>query len=164
MMALTGFGVGLNTNPGTLHALAYFPGMTAPITCLAAFAHPFGGTIAITIMSTVFNNRSGLNHEDPRSGIYWAFISMIPIMWISVLITTLLGNVWLGKEGTHQVAHGFWFWNLLRGKRLEKVTMARMEDSGTAGGNGDIGMKAVSRHIAEERRGMVGDGVRYQSA
>lgn len=164
MMALTGYGVGLNTNPGTLHALAYFPGMTAPITCLAAFAHPFGGTITITIMSTVFNNRSGLNHEDPRSGIYWAYIAVIPIMWASVFMATFLGNVWLGKEGTHQVVHGFWFWNLLRGKRLEKVTMARMEDSGPAGRNGDIAMKAVPRHTTEQRGDTVGNGVRYESA
>ncbi|EAQ83590.1 hypothetical protein CHGG_09994 [Chaetomium globosum CBS 148.51] len=164
MMALAGFGVGVTTNPGTLHALAYFPGMTAPITCLASFANPFGGTITITIMSTVFNNRSGVNHEDPKSGIYWAFIAVIPIMWLSVIITTFLGNVWLGKEGTHQVVHGFWFWNLLRGKRLEKVTMARMEDSGPAGGNGDIGMKTVPRHTAEQQRDTGGDGVRYQSA
>ncbi|KAK3293051.1 major facilitator superfamily domain-containing protein [Chaetomium fimeti] len=158
MMALTGFGVGLTTNPGTLHALAYFPGMTAPISCLASFAHPFGGTITLTIMSTVFNNRSGLNHEDPRSGIFWAFVAVIPIMWVSVIITTFLGNVWLGKEGTHEVVHGFWFWNLLRGKRLERVTMARMEDSGPAGVNGDIGMKPVPRHNAEQQRETAGDG------
>ncbi|KAH6847721.1 hypothetical protein B0I37DRAFT_431517 [Chaetomium sp. MPI-CAGE-AT-0009] len=164
MMALTGFGVGLTTNPGTLHALAYFPGMTAPITCLASFAHPFGGTITLTIMSTVFNNRSGLNHEDPGSGIFWAFAAVIPIMWLAVIITTFLGNVWLGKDGSHEVVHGFWFWNLLRGRRLERVTMARMEDSGPASGNGDIGMKAVPRPGAEQQGETAGDRVRYQSA
>ncbi|CAP62043.1 LOW QUALITY PROTEIN: uncharacterized protein PODANS_5_740 [Podospora anserina S mat+] len=52
MMALAGFGVGTNTNPGSLHGLAYFPHMTAAITCIVTFAVPFGGTIALTIMST----------------------------------------------------------------------------------------------------------------
>lgn len=143
MMALTGFGVGVNMNPGTLHALAYAPGMTAPVTCLSSFAVPFGGTIAITIMSTVFNNRSGSSHEDPKSGIVWAFVAVIPIMWTAVLITTFLGNVWLGKDGNHQVGAGAWFWNLLRGKSLERVTMARMEDIRSVDGNGDINMQAV---------------------
>lgn len=68
MMALAGFGVGTNTNPGSLHGLAYFPHMTAAITCIVTFAVPFGGTIALTIMSTVFNNRSGINHADPKTG------------------------------------------------------------------------------------------------
>ncbi|KAK3306000.1 uncharacterized protein B0T15DRAFT_398589 [Chaetomium strumarium] len=129
MMALTGFGVGVNMNPATLHALAYFPGMTAPITCLASFAFPFGGTITLTIMSTVFNNRSGENHMDPKSGIVWAYTSVIPIMWLSVLATTFLGNVWLGKDGNYEVVHGSWLWSHLRGQKLDKVTMARVEDT-----------------------------------
>jgi hypothetical protein len=143
MMALTGYGVGLNMNPGILHGLAYFPGMTAPISCLASFAFPFGGTITLTIMSTVFNNKSGPNHEDPKSGIVWAYVAVVPVVWLAVLMTTFLGNVWIGKDGNHEVVHGSWFWNLLRGKKLEKVTMARMESAGLGEGNGDIGLKAV---------------------
>ncbi|KAK4038324.1 major facilitator superfamily domain-containing protein [Parachaetomium inaequale] len=150
MMALTGFGVGLNTNPTVLHGLAYFPGMTASITCLASFANPFGGTITLTIMSTVFNNRSGPNHEDPRSGIVWAFVAVIPIVWLAVLITTLLGNVWIGKDGNHEVMHGSWLWSLLGGKGFERVTILRMEDTGSVGGNGYIDLKAVSQRRAEQ--------------
>ncbi len=142
MMALTGFGVGVNMNPSSLHALAYAPDMTAPIVCLSSFAFPFGGTIALTIMSTVFNNRSGTNHEDPKSGIVWAYVAVVPIMWISVVITTFLGNVWIGKDGNHQVVHGAWFWNLLAGKKLEKVTMSRIE-AVESDGPGDIKLKAV---------------------
>ena len=127
MMALTGFGVGINMNPGTLHALAYFPGMTAPITCLTSFAFPFGGTVTLTIMSSVFNNKSGVGHADPRTGIVWAFAAVAPIMWLAVLITTFLGNVWIGKDGNHQVVRGAWFWSLITRKRLEKVTRSRME-------------------------------------
>ncbi|KAG7294164.1 hypothetical protein NEMBOFW57_004233 [Staphylotrichum longicolle] len=149
MMALTGYGVGLNMNPGMLHGLAYFPGMTAPITCLASFAFPFGGTIALTIMSTVFNNKSGPNHSDPKSGIVWAYVAVVPIVWLAVLITTFLGNVWIGKDGNHEVVHGSWFWSLLTGKKLEKVTMARVDPGGLDDRNGDIGLKAVPRSRVE---------------
>jgi len=150
MIALTGFGVGVNMNPGSLHALAYFPGMTAPITCLVSFAFPFGGTITLTIMSTVFNNRSGPNHSDLKSGIMWAYVAVIPIMWLAVLITTFLGNVWIGKDGNHEMVHGAWFWSFLRGKKLEKVTMARVEDAGSVR-NGDIDLKPVHMSKPEAR-------------
>lgn len=149
MMALTGYGVGLNMNPGMLHGLAYFPGMTAPITCLASFAFPFGGTIALTIMSTVFNNKSGPNHSDPKSGIVWAYVAVVPIVWLAVLITTFLGNVWIGKDGNHEVVHGSWFWSLLTGKKLEKVTMARVDPGGLDDRNGDIGLKVVPQSRVE---------------
>jgi hypothetical protein len=145
MMALTGFGVGVSMNPGTLHALAYFPGMTAPITCLSSFTMPFGGTITLTIMSTVFNNRSGTNHADPMTGIVWAYVAVIPFVWLSVLATTFMGNVWIGKDGHHQVIHGAWLWDTLRGKRLEKVTMARMEDNRLAEGYQNVGLKDFPR-------------------
>lgn len=128
MMALAGFGVGLNTNPGSLHGLAYFPDMTAPITCLVCFATPFGGTVGLTIMLTVFNNKSGLGHQDPKNGIVWAFVSIIPIMWAGVLVATFLGNVWVGKDGRHDVVHGAWLWSRLRGNSLERVTMAGMDE------------------------------------
>ncbi|KAK4204501.1 major facilitator superfamily domain-containing protein [Triangularia verruculosa] len=128
MMALAGFGVGINTNPGSLHGLAYFPQMTAAITCIVTFAVPFGGTIALTIMSTVFNNRSGTNHAEPKTGIFWGFISLIPLMWLSVLLTTCLGNVWVGKEGAHELIHGVWLWNLVRGRKPKRVRMASTGD------------------------------------
>ncbi|KAL2128679.1 hypothetical protein VTI74DRAFT_8838 [Chaetomium olivicolor] len=143
MMALTGWGVGSVFNPATLHGLAYFPGMTAAITCLASFSNPFGGTITLTIMSTVFNNRSGADHSDPKAGIVWAFIAVIPITWTAALLTTFLGNVWIGKDGKHEVVQGIWFWSRLMGKRLERVTMARAEDLHSVDGNSDVQLKAV---------------------
>ncbi len=106
MMALTGHGVGIRLNAGSLHGLAYFPAMTAQITCLVSFALPFGGAVCLTLMSTVFNNKSGAVHEDPKAGIMWAFIAIIPFMWVTLLITFFLGNVWLGKDGSHEVVHG----------------------------------------------------------
>jgi len=121
MMALTGFGVGLSFNPGSLHALAYFPDMTAPIQCLVSFANPFGGTVGLTLMSTVFNNKSGEGAADPKAGIVWAFVAVVPIMWMSVVMTLLLGNVWiLPGEGGHDIVDGVWLWSLVRGKPLER--------------------------------------------
>jgi hypothetical protein len=68
MMALVGHGVMMRMNPGPLHGLAYFPTITAQITCLVAFAMPFGGLVGLTIMSTVFNNNSGVGQENPKEG------------------------------------------------------------------------------------------------
>lgn len=143
MMALTGYGVGVNFNPGSLHGLAYFPGMTASITCPISFANPFGGTICLTIMMTVFNNRSGPNHADPKTGIVWAFTSMIPIMWLQVLGATFLGNVWIRKDGRHDVVHGAWIWSRLRGKKLEKETMSRRDEPGSVEGTSGVRMKSL---------------------
>ncbi|KAK0624945.1 major facilitator superfamily domain-containing protein [Bombardia bombarda] len=141
MMALTGYGVGMRFNPGSLHGLAYFPGMTAAISCLVSFALPFGGTLTLTLMSTVFNNRSGPNQSDPKSGIMWAFISIIPIVWIGVFVTLFLGNVWILKDGAgHEVVHGPWLWSLLTGRRLERVKI--VEHQGPAG-EGEIMMQGV---------------------
>jgi hypothetical protein len=69
MMALVGHGVMMRMNSGSLHGLAYFPTITAQITCLVAFAMPFGGLVGLTIMSTVFNNKSGVGQENPKEGI-----------------------------------------------------------------------------------------------
>jgi hypothetical protein len=127
MMALTGYGVGLSFNPGSLHALAYFPTMTAPIQCLVAFANPFGGTVGLTIMSVVFSNKSGQGHSDPKAGIMWAFVAVIPIMWSSVLAATFLGNVLIrpAKEGGHDVVDGAWMWSAVTGRKLVKTKMVR---------------------------------------
>lgn len=148
MMALTGFGIGVNTNPGTLHGLAYFPGSTASITCLTSFAYPFGGTITLTIMSTVFNNRSGLMHEDPKMGIFWAYIAAVPIMWTAVLITAFLGNVWIGKDGNHEIMHGSYFFHLVTGRQPEKITMRRMEVEAPEGRSDYIALKNDPESVA----------------
>ncbi|EPS26760.1 hypothetical protein PDE_01699 [Penicillium oxalicum 114-2] len=118
MMALVGHGVGMRMNPASLHGLAYFPQLTAQISCLVSFAIPFGGLVGLTIMSTVFTNKSGLDQADARQGVVWAFISMMPPMWLSVLLTALLGNVWLRKEGGHEVVDGVYLWNCIARKPL----------------------------------------------
>jgi hypothetical protein len=66
MMAVVGHSVMVRMNIGSLHSLAYFPTMTAPISCLVTFAMPFGGVVGLTIMSTVFTNKSGVGQQDPK--------------------------------------------------------------------------------------------------
>ncbi|KAJ5088532.1 Major facilitator superfamily domain general substrate transporter [Penicillium angulare] len=118
MMAVVGFGIGSRMNPASLHGLAYFPAMTAQITSLVSFALPFGGLVGLTIMTTVFTNKSGSGEMDARNGIKWAFIAMIPFMWIAVVLTTLLGNVWILKEGGHEVVCGSYLWSFVARKPL----------------------------------------------
>lgn len=128
MMALVGHGVGIRMNPASLHGLAYFPTMTAQISCLVSFAVPFGGLVGLTIMSTVFTNKSGLGQVDPQRGIMWAFIAMVPVMWLSVLFTTFLGNVWIRKDGGHEVVDGAYLWSFITRKKLERKRRDRQQN------------------------------------
>ncbi|OAA54661.1 Major facilitator superfamily domain, general substrate transporter [Cordyceps fumosorosea ARSEF 2679] len=127
MLALIGQGVMLRMNPASLHYLGYFPDRTSQITCLSAFAIPFGGLVGLTIMTTVFNNKSGVDHLDAKEGITWAFISMIPFMWACVLLALCLGNVWILKNGDHEILHGSYILGLLRRGPLNKELRHRGE-------------------------------------
>jgi len=60
MMAMTGAGTGLRFMPGSLHAIGFFPNNLATVVSFMGVALPFGGTVALTIMATVFNNTSGI--------------------------------------------------------------------------------------------------------
>ncbi|KAI9040046.1 putative MFS multidrug transporter [Aspergillus affinis] len=57
MMVLTGAGTGLRFMPSNLHAVGVWPERIAPALSLMRFAMPFGGTISLTIMGSVFNNK-----------------------------------------------------------------------------------------------------------
>ncbi|KAB8233663.1 putative MFS multidrug transporter [Aspergillus alliaceus] len=57
MMALTGVGTGLRFMPATLHMVGVWPEKIAPAQSLMRFAQPFGGTLCLTIMGSVFNNK-----------------------------------------------------------------------------------------------------------
>lgn len=122
MMGLTGAGTGLRLMPGSLHGIGFFPNNIASVMAIAAFSIPFGGTIAMTIMDTVFNNKAGIpsssakgstsgsstylqsisdlpqeeqdkiRHET-KMGVVWAFVAIIPFMWLCVLAASCLGNV-----------------------------------------------------------------------
>ncbi|KAL4947870.1 major facilitator superfamily domain-containing protein [Aspergillus filifer] len=57
MMALAGAGTGIRMMPATLHATGVWPDRIAAALSLLRFAMPFGGTLGITIMGSVFNNK-----------------------------------------------------------------------------------------------------------
>ncbi|KAJ5818930.1 Major facilitator superfamily domain general substrate transporter [Penicillium riverlandense] len=132
MMALIGHGVGMRMNPGSVHGLAFFPKNTASITCLVSFAMPFGGLVGLTVMTTVYTNKSGPSIAGQRDAIKWAFISMIPFMWLGVLLTTFLGNVWISKTGGHEVVHGAYLWSFLTRKKLAREHISHTNDLGQA--------------------------------
>jgi hypothetical protein len=127
MMALTGFGIGLRINPASVHALAFVTDMNAQITCLMVLAEPLGGTIGLTLMSTLFNNKSGSNHEDPKTGVKYAFIVIIPFMWFAVLVTTFLGNTWILSGGKHEVVREPYIWAILGRKEIHREQRQRGE-------------------------------------
>ncbi|EPE02409.1 mfs transporter [Ophiostoma piceae UAMH 11346] len=131
MMALTGHGVGIRMNPGSLHGLAYFPQATAAISCIVAFAMPFGGTVTLTLMSTVFNNKGGSagDAEQTKSAIMWAFIAVIPFVWVPVVLTTFLGNVWIRKDETHEVCLSPYLWSLLFRRPVVKEVKSRVDET-----------------------------------
>ncbi|KAI1084413.1 MFS general substrate transporter [Whalleya microplaca] len=116
MMALTGVGTGLRFMPTSLHAIGFFPDYIATVVSVMGVAMTLGGTIALTIMSTVFNNTSGISRDSPfqndyaaiqnlpedikaqitdgaRNGITWAFVALTPFMVICIIASACLGNV-----------------------------------------------------------------------
>ena len=62
---LTGAGTGLRLMPASLHAVGFFPQHVATVVSLMAVALPLGGMIALTVMSAVFNNNSGIANSSP---------------------------------------------------------------------------------------------------
>ncbi|KAI6778807.1 multidrug transporter [Emericellopsis cladophorae] len=142
MMALVGVGSGLRYMSGPLHGVGYFRQHRAVIAGTMALAHPFGGTLGLTVMTTVFNNLSGLEYDpgfeetstsDPRMndelrenakmGVVWAFVAVTPFLVLAWIATFLLGNVILGdgngpdEEGLHNtVIRDPYIVKLLRGQ------------------------------------------------
>ncbi|EEP81793.1 conserved hypothetical protein [Uncinocarpus reesii 1704] len=57
MMAVAGAGTGMRFMPGSLHAAGVWPDMIAPAMSVMRFSIPFGGTLALAIMGSVFNNK-----------------------------------------------------------------------------------------------------------
>jgi hypothetical protein len=61
MMSLVGAGIGLRFMAAPLHGLGIFRQHRAAVVGLLSVAIPFGGTLGLTVMSTVFNNVSGFD-------------------------------------------------------------------------------------------------------
>ncbi|PYH82977.1 MFS multidrug transporter [Aspergillus uvarum CBS 121591] len=59
MMVVTGAGIGLRLVPSSLHTVGVWPERLAPAMSLMQVSLPFGGTIGLTIMTSVFNNKFG---------------------------------------------------------------------------------------------------------
>ncbi|KIX02473.1 uncharacterized protein Z518_08414 [Rhinocladiella mackenziei CBS 650.93] len=137
MMAIAGAGTGIRFMPSSLHLAGMFRDCLAPVFSLLRFAMPFGGTLALTVMGSVFQNqmsqyfgsssvdrssnngtsRLDLHNQASLDAIsqlpaaeqkairlqgatatMWAFISIIPILGLSVLASLALGNVWISKK------------------------------------------------------------------
>ncbi|KAF7128207.1 hypothetical protein CNMCM5793_002749 [Aspergillus hiratsukae] len=128
MMVLAGAGTGLRLMPVNLHTAGVWPEKIAPAMSLMRFALPFGGTLGLTIMGSVFNNRlsgsgdmdmAGLDVHDGASldyiaslpapeqaairtagkeAIMWAFIAIMPIIALSLATGLVMGNVWIKPE------------------------------------------------------------------
>ena len=125
MMGLAGCGTGMRFMPGSLHGIGFFPNNLASVMAMAGFAIPFGGTISMTIMDTVFNNKAGVPassgkpsfttssstyisalppeaqdaaRHKVKMGIVYAFVAMLPFMWLCVLAASCLGNVQITRK------------------------------------------------------------------
>jgi MFS family permease len=138
MMGVSGAGTGLRFMPSNLHLAGMFRDQIAAVYSVLRFAMPFGGTLALTIMGSVFQNqmsdyfgsgavRSGTNvtssgginlqnsasldainqlspdqqtkiRHQGATATMWAFVSILPIMVISMLASFALGNVWISKK------------------------------------------------------------------
>lgn len=125
--------------PGTLHVSGIWAEKIAPAMSVMRFALPFGGTLALTIMGSVFGNkfadaaagalggavdvkagggggRGGIDTQSldyiadmpkaeqevvrtaGKDAVMWAFISIMPILGVSLVTGLFLGNVWIKKK------------------------------------------------------------------
>lgn len=57
LMGVAGFGTGIRFMPENLHLTGMYRDRIAVILALLSFAGPFGGTIALTVMGSVFQNK-----------------------------------------------------------------------------------------------------------
>ncbi|KAM0278709.1 hypothetical protein ACHAQH_005002 [Verticillium albo-atrum] len=142
MMALSGVGVGMRRMPVPLHGMGYFPKRIAAVISLVEVSFPLGGTLGLTVMTTVFNNVAGIETSggdfmtlrqmdanqlaatprDAKKGIVMAYISIFPFMVLCVIAAAMLGNVYIAKtkegedEQENKIYPGIFFWAWVRGK------------------------------------------------
>jgi MFS family permease len=133
MMPIAGIGTGMRMMPSNLHLAGMFRDRLAPVYSLLRFAMPFGGTLALTVMGSVFQNKmsrvfgsgvttssgagfslhnSSSSNEIAKlpaaeqeairaqgaSATMWAFISILPILGLTLVASQCLGNVWISKR------------------------------------------------------------------
>lgn len=127
MMFIAGAGTGMRFMPANLHLAGMFRNQLAAVYSLLRFSMPFGGTVGLTIMGAVFQNKmaaifgtaingqsidlhqqssleviSELPAEEQAiiraqgaNATMWAFVSILPILAITIFTTMALGNVWI---------------------------------------------------------------------
>lgn len=66
MMAIAGFGTGIRFMPESLHLSGMFRNRLAPTLSMLRFAMPFGGTLALTVMGAVFQNKMSAYFGSPE--------------------------------------------------------------------------------------------------
>ncbi|RVX74041.1 hypothetical protein B0A52_01872 [Exophiala mesophila] len=142
MMYIAGAGTGMRFMPANLHLAGMFRNQLAAVYSLLRFAMPFGGTVGLTIMGAVFQNKmsayfgtaingqsidlhqqsslevvSELPAEEQAivraqgaNATMWAFVSILPLLAITIFSTMALGNVWIvappkkSQQGTDEPA------------------------------------------------------------
>ncbi|KAL4974592.1 major facilitator superfamily domain-containing protein [Aspergillus desertorum] len=157
MMVLAGAGTGIRLMPSSLHASGAWPDRIASALSLLRSALPFGGTLGITIMGSVFNNKiaegvasiqgygsGNVSAQDLAHGgtSSLAFINSLPadaqvkvrtsgrdaIMWAYVAILPILG---VGVLTT------LFLGNVWIGKRKKAVTAVDEGTSDSEAGPGE---------------------------
>lgn len=131
MMGIAGAGTGMRFMPSSLHLSGMFRSQLAAVYSLLRFAMPFGGTLALTIMGSVFQNKmsayfgsdavssNGFSLHNSASldslknlpaaqqnairaqgatATMWSFISILPILALSLFASAGLGNVWIPRR------------------------------------------------------------------
>lgn len=140
MMGIAGAGTGMRFMPSSLHLAGMFRDRLAPAYSMLRFALPFGGTLALTIMGSVFQNQmadvfgsastngasSGSSNGTVTINLHteasldsisqlpaaeqaairaqgatatmWSFISILPILVVTLIASLGLGNVWISKK------------------------------------------------------------------
>lgn len=130
-MALIGAGTGAIFMPSNLHVAGMFNDHLASAYSLMRFSLPFGGTIALAMMDSVFQNKIDANstgsptsqwrdsinvisslpqnlqdviRRQASTAIMFAFISIVPITALATILVIFLGNVWIAPETNPQNA------------------------------------------------------------
>ncbi|EXM12495.1 MFS transporter superfamily [Fusarium oxysporum f. sp. vasinfectum] len=150
MMAMAGVGVGVRFMPVPLHGMGFFPQQISAIVSLSQLSDPLGGTLGLTIMTTVFNNvvNFGTNttasgndfmalqnlppeviagiKESAKEGIVWAFIAIFPFMILCIVAAAFMGSVYLTTgaddedENENQIYEGVYLWALLCKEKIDR--------------------------------------------
>ncbi|EPE08749.1 tetracycline efflux protein [Ophiostoma piceae UAMH 11346] len=158
MMALTGAGTGLRLMPGSLHAVGFFPQHIATVVAIMAVAVPLGGTLALTVMSTVFNNTSGIASTSPLRSV--TTLNYLPPNELAtvehnakcVVCALFLGNVRIttdaksAETGETQAAAE----NAGTAANMRRANGARASQAGDMQDTGDPGRRLGRQHVVSD--------------